>query len=131
MTEQFDLEEQQEQEQFSLEDNQEPSGKVKMYLREKKLYEKQYHKETSKHRATFKRIKNQNGYVCDNCGKEFMQEEGTLMYKKDGEFAYCKDCLKELYPNYRHIKLAGTVNKADRLSNHYDTKYFFNAKMRG
>lgn len=128
MVEQYDLEEQQESEQFSPEESQEPSGKVKMYLREKKLYEKQYHKEMSKHKATFRRVQNQNGYVCDHCGKEFPQEEGTLMYNRNGEFAYCKECLKELYPNYKHIKLAGTMNKADRLSNHYDTKYFFRAR---
>lgn len=124
MVENFDLEEQQQEEQFKEDNTQEPSNKVKSYLREKRLYEKQYHKEIIKHKARFTRINNQNGYVCDHCGKPYPQEDGTLMYKKDGEYAYCKDCLKILYPNYRHIKMAGTINKLDFRSNHYDVKYF-------
>lgn len=128
MVEQYDLEEQQEDEQFTIDEEDGPSSEVKQRLRELKLYEKQKKKEESKHRATFTRIDNQNGYICDRCGQPYIQEHGSLIYSNKGEFAYCKECLKVLYPNYRHIKLAGTVNKLDYRSNHCDTQYFSRIK---
>lgn len=128
MVEQYDLEEQQEDEQFTVEEDEGPSNEVKQYLREQKLYEKQKKKEESKHRAKFTRLNNQNGYICDRCGQPYIQENGSLIYSKDGEFAYCRDCLKVLYPNYRPIKLTGTVNKLDYRSNHCDTQYFSRIK---
>ena len=40
-------------------------------------------------------------YVCDNCGAEV--KEPTLITKKDGTYAYCIECTKKLYPNYRNV----------------------------
>ena len=128
MSEQYDLEEQQEPEQFIEEDSEELSSKAKRFLREQKLYDKLTAKEESKHKAKFTRIDNQNGYICDHCGKPYIQEFGTLIYNCKGEFAYCKDCLKELYPNYKHVRLIGTINKLDYRSNHSDLQYFSRIK---
>lgn len=128
MSEQYDLEEQQEEEQFTLEEDEGPSSEVRRYLKEQKLYEKQKQKDIVKHKAKFTRLNNQNGYICDNCGKPHIQEDGSLIYNKNGEFSYCKDCLKILYPTYKHIKLVGTLNKLDYCSNHYDVQYFSRIK---
>lgn len=127
MTETVDLEEQQEPEQFVVEDNTEMSREVKQHLREQKAYEKLKKKEEQKHKARFSRKDNMNGYLCDRCGNHFAEEDGSLIYKKEGEFAYCKECLKVLYPNHTFIKLLGSSKKLDFRSNHYDTKYFFKA----
>ena len=128
MTEQYDLEEQQEPEQFVEENSEELSSKARQFIREQKLYERLKKKEDDKHKARFARQDNQNGYICDNCGKFHIQEEGSLIYKREGEFAYCKECLKQLYPNYTPIKLVGSINKLDFRSNHSDTQYFSRIK---
>lgn len=125
MDTEFDLQEQQEEEQFTEETEDKPSKEIARYLREQKKYEKLNKKKaTPKHKATYKRENNINCYVCDNCGKTFTKETGSLIYNKDGEFGYCIDCLKEKYPNYRHINLIGTIDKLDFMSNHADTQYF-------
>ena len=119
----YDLEEQQEEEQFIVEDNDAPSKSINKFLREQKRYEKLNQKKEAKHKAKFTRQDHQNCYVCDNCGKTYKEEYGALIYKHSGEFAYCKDCLKELYPNYKPIKLATTIKKTDFMSNHADVAY--------
>lgn len=128
MIDQYDLEEQQEPEQFVEEEQGELSAKAKRFIKEQKLYEKLKAKEDTKHKAKFVRVDNQNGYLCNNCGKPYLQENGSLIYNKNGEFAYCKECLKQLYPNYKPIKLIGTINKLDFRSNHCDTQYFSRIK---
>lgn len=120
----FDLEEQQEPEQFSVEQDDKPSKEVRKLIREQKKKEKANKKVEEKHRAKFTRVNHQNCYICDNCGKAYKEEEGTLMYNMSGEYAYCKECLKLLYPNYKICRLAGTHKKTDLLSNHADTQYF-------
>lgn len=45
---------------------------------------------------------NENIYVCDRCGKEV--KEADVMKSFGGRnraFAYCPECAKILYPNYR------------------------------
>ena len=119
----YDLEEQQEEEQFKIEEDETPSKSINKFLREQRQYEKLNQKKETKHKAKFTRQDNQNCYVCDNCGKVYKEEYGSLMYSSKGEFAYCKDCLKELYPNYKPIKLATTTKKIDFMSNHADVAY--------
>ena len=126
----YDLQEQQEAEQFESEDTSaEPLSKeVYQYLRDKKKYEaynaKLNKKKETKHKATFTRVDNQNSYICDNCGKAYREDEGKLIYKREGEFAYCKECYKKLYPNMKFIKLTSTIKKSDFMSNHCDTDYY-------
>lgn len=119
----YDLEEQQQEEQFKVEEEEAPSKNINKFLREQRQYEKLNQKKESKHKAKFTRQNNQNCYVCDNCGKIYNEENGSLMYSSKGEFAYCKACLKELYPNYKHIKLATTIKKTELFSNHADVQY--------
>lgn len=121
----YDLEEQQEPEQFTEEQEETKLSKdVYQYLKEKKKFDKLHSKpQKEKHKATFHRINNINHYICDNCKEPTPEENGSLIYKATGEFFYCKKCLKELYPNYRHVKLVTSSSKTDFLSNHFDTKY--------
>lgn len=126
----FDLEDQQEPEQFIAEDTSEQrkSKEVSKLLRERKQYESYQQKhnkaQQQKHKATFHRINNTNHYVCDNCGKPFPESTGgSLIYRHSGEFAYCLDCLKELYPNYRPIRLATTISKTKLCSNNFEAQY--------
>lgn len=129
MTE-YDLDEQMEEEQFVAEDlDEKPSKEVYRQLKEQKKREAYYEKQNKKnavekHRARFTRQNNLNHYICDRCGEIFEEGKGSLMYNSKGEFAYCATCTKELYPNYRPIRLFGTKSKSDFMSNHYDTKYF-------
>lgn len=126
----FDLEDQQEPEQFIAEDTSEQrkSKEVTKLLRERKQYEsyQQKHNKTQqqKHKATFHRINNINHYVCDKCGKPFPERQGgSLIYNRNGEFAYCYSCLKELYPNYKPIHLTTTISKSKLLSNNFEEQY--------
>ena len=124
----FDLEEQLEPEQFTEDSDDRPSKEVYKQLREQKRREAYYEKHNKavqqKHKARFTRQNNLNHYICDRCGEVFEEGKGSLMYKSEGEFAYCAACTKELYPNYKPIRLFGTKSKSDFMSNHYDTKYF-------
>ena len=118
-----------EPEQFIEEQDEKPSKEVYKQLREQRkreqLQEKHNKEQAKKHRATFHRVNNVNCYKCDNCGKVFEHDkEGSLIYKNTGEYAYCGECLKKLYPNYRRIRLAGSISKTDALSNHWDIAYF-------
>ena len=123
----YDLDEQMEPEQFTEEDDLTPSKDVYRKLREQrraqKYYEAKNKKIAAKHKAVFHRIDNQNHYVCDNCGKTTKETEGSLMYSAKGEHFYCSDCLKELYPNYRPIKLSTTVSKTSFMSNNFESQY--------
>ena len=123
----YDLDEQMEPEQFTEEDDLTPSKDVYRKLREQrraqKYYEAKNKKTVTKHKAVFHRIDNQNHYVCDNCGKTVKEIEGSLMYSAKGEHFYCLDCLKELYPNYRPIKLSTTVSKTSFMSNNFESQY--------
>lgn len=127
--EQYDLEEQQD---FEEEDD--SSAEVRLskelykVLKSKKQYQKALQKEQSrrqraKHKATFTRKDNENCYICDNCGKTYKANKGTLIYKLEGEFAYCDACLKVLYPNYHRVDLVGSIKKTDFRDNHCDTWY--------
>lgn len=124
----YDLEDQQESEQF-VEDSREdkPSKEAAKFLKEQKRALKHYEqldkKQASKHKATFHRIDNQNHYVCDNCGTTYPEEKGALMYNAKGEYAYCSNCLKELYPNYKPIKLSTTLSKTRFMSNNFESQY--------
>ena len=119
----YDLEDQQEEEQFKIDEDEAPSKSISKFLREQKRYEKLNQKKDNKHKAKFTRQDNQNCYVCDNCGTVYKEETGALMYKAAGEFAYCSNCLKELYPNYKLMKLSTTLKKTDFMSNHADVRY--------
>ena len=126
----YDLEEQQEPEQFTAEDTSEQKKSKEVYklLRERKRYEAQQQKhnkaQQQKHKAVFHRINNINHYVCDNCGEPFPEKQGgSLIYNKNGEFFYCRQCLKELYPNYRPIHLTTTISKSKLLSNNFEEQY--------
>ena len=121
----FDLEEQQEPEQFLEEDSGPPSKEVYKILKEQKKQEELHNKRLKeKHKAVFHHINNINHYVCDHCKHPFQEKDGGhLIYKASGEYAYCNACLKELYPNYKPIHLTTTMSKLDRLSNHADTAY--------
>ena len=123
----YDLEEQTEPEQFK-EEEPEPrlSKEVYMHLKEQERAKKHYerlNKKPVKHKATFHRIDNQNHYVCDHCGKTVKEDDGSLMYSCKGEYFHCAQCTKELYPNYRHIKLATTTSKTNYMSNDFESKY--------
>ena len=65
----YDLEEQQEPEQFTEEQEDTKLSKdVYNYLKEKKKFDKLNTKpQKEKHKATFHRINNINHYICDNC----------------------------------------------------------------
>lgn len=124
----FDIEDQQEPEQFTAEElDDKPSKEVYKQLKEQKKREKFYasknKKEEVKHKARFTRVDNLNSYICDHCGKTYPEEKGSLIYKASGEYAYCVECLKELYPNYKPIKLAGLQKKTEYLSNNFETLY--------
>ena len=121
----FDLEDQQEPEQFQEEDSGPPSKEVYKILKEQKRQEKLHNqRQKEKHKATFHRINNINHYVCDHCNTPFEEKNGGhLMYNASGEYAYCNKCLKELYPNYKPIHLTTTMSKLDHFSNHADLKY--------
>lgn len=128
MTETYDLEEQTEPEQFTVEqEDTKLSTDVYKKLKEEKKYQKYItslkKKEKPKHKACFHRVNNVNHYYCDGCNELTHEEQSKLIYNKDGEFAYCYKCLKERYPNYTPVRLATTVSKTDMLSNHADTKY--------
>lgn len=129
MVSDFDLDEQLEPEQFDTVEDDKPSKEVYKQLKEQKKIEKHYEKlnkekvKKEKHKAKFHRINNANHYVCDKCGEVYEESQGSLMYNKDGEFAYCSKCLKELYPNYKKVNITGTLKKTDYLNNHWDTKY--------
>lgn len=140
----YDLEEQQEPEQF-IEEKDDASLSKEVYnkLKQEKKYEllkakKQEHKRKiqekiqlmhnkkleSKHKPTFHRINNENHYVCDNCGEPFKEKVGgSLITNNKGEFAYCKKCMKDLYPTYKPVFIANTMSKTDFFSNHADLKY--------
>lgn len=123
----YDLDEQMEPEQFTADLDDTPSKEVYRKLREQKraqkLYEVQNKKAANKHKAVFHRINNQNHYVCDNCGKTVKESNGSLIYSAKGEHFYCSDCLKELYPDYRPIKLSTTVSKTSYMSNNFESQY--------
>lgn len=123
----YDLDEQMEPEQFTEDLDDTPSKEVYHKLREQKraqkLYEIQNKKTANKHKAVFHRINNQNHYVCDNCGKTVKESNGSLIYSAKGEHFYCSDCLKELYPDYRPIKLSTTVSKTSYMSNNFESQY--------
>lgn len=93
----------------------------------KYLQQEQKEKEKLQHKAKFTRKNNENCYICDNCGKIYPEQDGVLMYRKQdsryGEFAYCDDCLKKLYPNYKKVKLFGMIKKTDYRDNHCDLQY--------
>lgn len=123
----YDLEEQTEPEQFTEETEDTPSKEVYKRLREQKKAQKHYEalnkKKATKHKAVFHRVNNQNHYVCDHCGKTIQEELGKLMYNAKGEFFYCNECIKELYPNYKPVTLITTMSKTSFMSNNFETKY--------
>ena len=123
-----DYEEEIEPEQFKEEQNTMPSKEAYKVLKAQKKLDAIRNKSNAtkeeKHKAKFHRLDNMNHYECDNCGQIFKEEEGSLMYKATGEFAYCPKCLKELYPDYKKVKLATAMSKTKLLSNNWDTKYF-------
>ena len=134
-----DILDEQEPDDFEVEDDQRLSKEVYKQLKEqkqfyKKINEKQINKEKKQHRATFTRKDNKNQYVCDYCGKTTEEEDGSIIYckgynksgprdKEYGEYFYCNDCLKIIYPGHTNVKLASMVKKSDYMSNHADTRY--------
>lgn len=47
---------------------------------------------------------NQSYFICDHCGKEVKAEEATKITRgKNKDYAYCPECTKELYPNYKKV----------------------------
>lgn len=126
--EEYDLEEQTQKEQFAEEDLGLPSKEARKQLKELEQYEKQIEKQNkllkSKKVARLIRQNNMNYYECDNCGELFQEDVGSLIHKKEGEFAYCSNCLKILYPKYKKVHLFNSVKKSDFLNNHNDTQYF-------
>lgn len=123
----YDLEDQQEKEQFTEESTSTPSKDVLKYMKEQKRFEKhnliKQKTAKTKEKAVFTRIENQNHYICYACGQPFKEEDISLMYGSYGERAYCHECAKKHYPNYKPIRLFTTMSKTDFMSNHADTKY--------
>lgn len=100
------------------------SRDVRKKLSMQKKIQKYNDKLESKHKAVFHRINNENFYTCDNCNTNFKEAiGGKLMYNKDGEFAYCNECVKKLYLNYKPVFLANTKSKTKLLSNNFETQY--------
>ena len=112
----YDLEDQQEEEQFKIEDDNGPSKSINKFLREQKQFEKLNQKKAlllnkeTKHKARIVKQDVQTCYICDNCETTYKKGQGTLIYKASGEYAYCSDCMKILYPSYRQ-KLSTLVRK--------------------
>ena len=56
--------------------------------------------------------KNTVYYVCDECGTRFETDKGTKISKgQKGDYAYCDECMKKLYPNYRKISFTNPMNE--------------------
>ena len=61
-------------------------------------------KSKEKHNITLIVRGNQNYIVCDRCGKEVKEEDAMKSSSgKERNYAYCEECAKILYPNYRKI----------------------------
>ena len=133
-----DLFDEQEPEEFELEQESEKLDKsIYKHLKEQKAFDKLYNEkrlqlEKKRHRAKFTRVDNENHDICDNCGSTFKEgEDGSIVYGKDktsnskdyGEYAYCNDCMKQLYPEYKKVVLAASAKRSDFLSNHADVSY--------
>ena len=64
-----------------------------------------------KHNVTIIIRGNENIYICDKCGKEVKEEEVMKSSKgKDKNYAYCPECSKELYPNYKKVDRIAFTN---------------------
>lgn len=53
----------------------------------------------------------ENIYICDRCGKEV--KEADVMKSSGGKnrnYAYCPECAKILYPNYRRVAKVAFTN---------------------
>lgn len=64
-----------------------------------------------KHEITLLVRGNENIYICDRCGKEV--KEADVMKSsggKDKNYAYCPECAKILFPNYRRIAKVAFTN---------------------
>ena len=42
-------------------------------------------------------------HKCDECGQLVAAEKTVKVNKSLGEFVYCNECMKKLYPNYKKI----------------------------
>lgn len=109
----YDLEDQQEKEQFEEDKQDTVSKEVYQKLKEQKRYQKYYEMKNKlaalKHKAKIIKKNGIDYYTCDHCKKQYKKINITLMYSAKGEYAYCSDCVKELYPNYKH-KLTNVIN---------------------
>lgn len=46
----------------------------------------------------------ENIYLCDHCNREVKEVDINKISKgKDRNYAYCPECMKELYPNYKKV----------------------------
>lgn len=54
---------------------------------------------------------NENIYICDRCGKEVKDSDVMKINKgKNKDYAYCPECAKELYPNYKKVAKIAFMN---------------------
>lgn len=68
-------------------------------------------KKSEPHEITLIIRGNENIYICDRCGKEVKEDD--VMKSSGGKnrnFAYCPECAKILYPNYRKVPKAAFTN---------------------
>lgn len=110
----YDLEEQQEPEQFTEEQTTKLSKEVYKRLKEQKKVQKQLDelkKKEAKHIPSSKVVDNKVFYICDNCSKEIASTETKRVFGRTGEYAYCLNCFKELYPEYKVRKLSSVVTR--------------------
>jgi rubrerythrin len=82
-------------------------------------------KKDAKEKVKLKVIKNQIHYVCCKCDSYVHQSKGTIITTHEGDFAYCPDCLKKYYPNYKKVFIQGlnTQNKFNYRDNDCDNTY--------
>ena len=68
-------------------------------------------KKVEPHEITLVVRGNENIYICDRCGKEVKEED--VMKSSGGRnrnFAYCPECAKILYPNYKRVSKVAFIN---------------------
>ena len=68
-------------------------------------------KKLEPHQVTIIIRGNENIYICDRCGKEVKENDVMKSSSgKDRNYAYCPECTKILYPNYKKIPTMGLMN---------------------
>lgn len=91
-------------EDMDLEEDALDEKKLEKMLKSKKFKVKTKKTTGKEHCITSKKSEGKTLYQCDQCGKWVAEGLETKIYKgRNQNYAYCPECTKELYPNYRKV----------------------------